>query len=148
MSLVLCVASLLITRCTSRSSGDVGFDLVEELPELGGAMLGVAPANDRAGGDVEGGEQGRRAVAGVVVRAPLNLSRAHWQKRLASIQRLDLRLLVHAQQAQSPLRRRQVEADDVVNLLDEQRIGGQLEVSVRWGCKPKARQIRWMADGA
>jgi hypothetical protein len=33
--------------------GDGGFDLVEELAELAGAMAGVAFADDGAGGDVE-----------------------------------------------------------------------------------------------
>ena len=35
----------------------VGLDLVEELPELAGTVLGVAAADDRTGGDVERGEQ-------------------------------------------------------------------------------------------
>ena len=57
-----------------------------------------------AGGDVEGGEQVGRAVALVVVRAPLGLARTHRQHRLRAVERLDLGLLVDAED-QRPLRR-------------------------------------------
>ena len=36
--------------------GDVGFDPIEELAELGGAVPSVALADDTAGGDVQRGE--------------------------------------------------------------------------------------------
>ena len=65
-------------------------------------------------------------MALVVVGAPLDLARAHRQQRLRAVQRLDLRLLVHAQH-QRALGRAHVEADDVAHLLDEQRVVRQLE---------------------
>ena len=66
-------------------AGDAGFNLIEEFPELARTMLGVAAADDRAGRDVEGSEEGRRAVTGVVMSLPLDLARAHRQEWLASI---------------------------------------------------------------
>jgi hypothetical protein len=62
----------------------------------------------------------------VVVRPPLNLARAHWQQRLSAIQCLDLRLLIDAEY-QGTVWRVEVEADDIANLVDEQRIGRRLE---------------------
>jgi len=57
---------------------------------------------------------------------PLGLPRPHRQQRLGTIQRLDLRFLIDAED-QRTIRRVEVKADDVADLLDEQRIGGQLE---------------------
>src|SRR5215210_7703626 len=72
-------------------------DLVEEAPELGRAMARIAAADDRSGRDVECREQRGRAVTGVVMRAPLDLAGPHRQDRLASVEGLDLALLVDAQ---------------------------------------------------
>jgi hypothetical protein len=55
------------------------------------------------------------------VGAPLDLAGAHWQHRLGAIERLDLALLVDADDDRF-LRRVDVEADDVAHLLDELRI--------------------------
>jgi hypothetical protein len=52
-----------------------------------------------------------------------------------------LGLLVDAEH-DGALGRVEIEPDDVVDLLDEQRILGQLKVSWRCGCRPNARQIR------
>ena len=67
-----------------------GLDLVEELPELAGAVLRVATADHRAGGDVQRREERGGAVPGVVVGAPLRLARPHRQQRLGAVERLDL----------------------------------------------------------
>ena len=72
-------------------------DLFEEFVAFGGAMAREALANHAAGGDVEAGEERSRAVAGVVVAAPRRLAGAHRQHQLAAVERLDLRLLVDAQ---------------------------------------------------
>ena len=77
----------------------------------------------------------------VVVRVPLGLAGAHGQQRLGSVERLDLRLLVDAKH-QGPVGRIEVETDDVADLLHEQRIGRQLNVSERCGCSEKALQMR------
>jgi hypothetical protein len=105
---------------------DVGLDLVEELAELARAVLRVATADHRAGGDVEGGEERGGAMARVVMAALLHLAGPHRQQLLGAVERLDLGFLVHTQH-QRPVRRAQVEPDDVAHLLDEQRIVRQLE---------------------
>ena len=51
-------------------AGDGCFDLVEEIAELAGAVARIALADDGAGGDVERGEQRRRAMALIVVASP------------------------------------------------------------------------------
>ena len=79
-----------------------------------------------AGQHVQRGEQGRGAVALVVVghrAGPAGLDR---QRRLGAIQRLDLALLVHAQHDRV-LRRVQIQADDVDELLLKPRVVRELE---------------------
>ena len=77
-------------------------------------------------GDVQGGEQRRRAVPDVVVGVAFGVAEAHRQRRLGAIERLNLRLLVHAQDHRV-VGRVEVQPDDVAHFLDEERIGGQLE---------------------
>jgi hypothetical protein len=105
---------------------DVAFDLTQEGEKLAAAMAGIATPDDLAGGGVESGEQAEGSVARVVVGAPLDLSRAHGQQRLGPVQRLDLALLVDAQN-QGALRRGQIKPDDVAHLVDKQWVGGKLE---------------------
>jgi hypothetical protein len=50
-------------------------DLLQERQELGVAVPGVAGVGHLAGGDLQGGEQRGRAVAEVVVGAPLDPAR-------------------------------------------------------------------------
>ena len=102
------------------------FNLVQEAAELARAMARVAPANDAARGGVKGSKERSRAVAGAVVRAPFDLAGPQRQQRLASIEHLDLALLVDAQH-ESAGRRCHGEADDVADLGDEIRIGRELE---------------------
>ena len=99
-----------------------GFDLIEKLAELFGAMAPITLADDPAGCDVEGGKQRCGAVALVVVTTTRRLARSHGQHGLAAVQRLDLRLLIDTQY-DGPLGRGYVEADDVANLGDEVGIG-------------------------
>lgn len=74
-----------------------GFDLIEKLAELFGAMAPVTLANDPAGCDVQGGKQRCGAMALVVVTTARRLARSHGQHGLAAVQRLDLRLLIDTQ---------------------------------------------------
>ena len=62
----------------------------------------------------------------VVVRAPLDLARAHRQQRLGAVERLDLAFLVDAQD-QRPIRRGHVQPDHVAHLRDEVGVGRELE---------------------
>ena len=62
----------------------------------------------------------------VVVRAAFDLAGAHRQHGLRAIQRLNLRFLIDTEH-DGMRRRMHVQADDVPHLVDEQRIGRQLE---------------------
>src|SRR5215510_12648384 len=113
---------------------DIAFDLIEELAELlrpvtrhagsdHGACLHLRLGRD--GGD-EAGEERGRAMAVVVMGAPLDLSGTHRQQWLCSIKSLDLALFVDADN-QRLFWRIEIEADDVPHLLDELRIGREFK---------------------
>ena len=65
-------------------------------------------------------------MAFVVVRAALQLPRPQRQQWLRAVQRLNLALLIHAEH-QRVIGRVHIQAHDVAHLLDQQRIGRQLE---------------------
>ena len=77
--------------------------------------------------------------------APLGHAGQHRQDRLGPVQRLDLRLLVHAQH-QRPLRWVQVQPDDVTDLVDDLGSLYSLKVSVSCGLRRNAFQIRTTVD--
>ena len=101
-------------------------DLAEELAEFDRTVTLVAAADDLAGSNVQSGEQRGRAVTLVVMTTPLDLTGAHRQQRLGSVECLDLRFLVDAQH-QGSVGWVEVEPDNVAHLIDEQRVRGQLE---------------------
>ena len=123
---------------------DTGLDAVEELAERDGSMPGMPVAENPPAWQVKSGEQGRGAVAQVIVDAPFGLSGTHGQKRLRTVQSLDLRLFIHAQH-QGLIRRIQIKPYHITHLLDEQRIAGKLKAFGPLRCKAKARQIRLTA---
>ena len=86
-------------------------------------MTGIAAPDDLAGGGVESSEQAEGSVKRIVVGAPLDLARAHRQKRLCSVQRLDVLALPVDPDDHRVLGRRQIRPDHTAHLLDEQRIG-------------------------
>ena len=96
---------------------------VEEADELLVAMALHAAADHLAVEHVERGEQGRRAVALVVVGHRAGLARLHRQARLRPVERLDLAFLVDREH-DGVRRRVDIEPDDVVEL------GG--EVGIAW----------------
>ena len=77
-------------------------DQLQEAQELLVAMACVAAPGDLAAGDVEGGEQRRRAMANVVVGAALHLAAAERQERLGAVECLDLTLLVDMARQRAP----------------------------------------------
>jgi hypothetical protein len=113
-------------------------DQVQEAPELLGAMPGSHVRDHLAGAEVEGGVEVGGAVADVVVGAALGHTRHQRQDRRRAVKGLDLGLLIDAQHHRS-IRRVQIQAHDVAHLLDELRIGRQLE---RLGL------VRFQAKGA
>ena len=97
------------------------------------AWLGLAPLQRSTGGKQKLGEtsrMGERTLrrlliigASAAVRWAMRKgsTRSHRQERLGSIERLYLALLIDAQHDRA-FRRRELEADDVPHLLDEQRV--------------------------
>ena len=71
----------------------VGLDVIEEPADVRGAVAPVALSDDVARGDVKGCEQRGRAMALVVMGAPLDLA---GQQRLGAVKHLNLGLFVHA----------------------------------------------------
>src|SRR5207249_7549597 len=106
--------------------GHGSLDGVEEFAKLHGAMAPMTPANHFPRFHVEGRKQRRRAVAHVVVRAPLDLPGSHRQQWLRAIERLDLGFFVDAKD-ERVLGRIQVEPDNVPDFVDEERIARELE---------------------
>jgi hypothetical protein len=75
---------------------DIGLDMAQKRQELLMTMTRLALRQDRAIEEVEGGKQRGRAMALIVVGDPLDIA-AHRQHGLGRLQRLDLALLVDAQ---------------------------------------------------
>ena len=134
--------------------GEVGrertVEAPQELQEFLMSMTPVALADDLAGQHIQRGEQRRRAVALVVVGHRTAAARLHRQARLRAVESLDLALLVHAQHHRL-LRRVQVQPHDVGQLLDERRVGRQLErldaVELQAVRVPDALDGRWAHAG-
>lgn len=101
-------------------------DGVEEVTELGAPRPSVRLVDDRAGLDVERGEEIARAVAGIVVGVALELAGVHRHDRHDRIAGGDLRFLVCGADERT-VRRVEVESDDVAYLLDELRILREFE---------------------
>ncbi len=76
---------------------DGRLDRVQELAKLSRAVALVNLTDDRAALGVQGGEECRRAVPGVVVAPALRLPGPHRQHRLGAVEGLDLGLLIDAE---------------------------------------------------
>ena len=108
--------------------GCVALNDPEEAQELLGPMPRQALADHLAGLHIQGGEQGRGAMALVVVRHGSGAALLHGQSWLRAIQRLDLALLVDAQH-QRLVGRVEVEDDHIGNLVGEFGIAGEFETA-------------------
>src|SRR5437868_10452995 len=97
---------------------DCLIEAVEELLELHRTVTTMGLADHYAGCGVERSEEGRGAMTFVIVSSLLRKARSHGQQRLSAVEGLNLGLLVDAQDHR-PLRRIQVETDDVADLFDE-----------------------------
>ncbi len=101
-------------------------DLAQEAQELLVPVARSALGHHLPGGHVQRSKQGGGAVADVVMRHALHVAQSHGQQRLSAVQGLDLRLLVDAEHHRL-VRRVQVQADDVPDLLDQEGVGGEFE---------------------
>lgn len=126
---------------------DLPFDLVEKAHGFLLPMLSLALADDPAGGNLQRCEQGRCAVPIIIVGAAFGLAGPPGQDRLAAIQRLDLALLVHAEDdGPRPLWWMEVAADDVSRTFSTKNGSVEsLKFSCQCGLRPKACQLRTMA---
>jgi hypothetical protein len=106
--------------------GHGGIDQVEEAAELLRPMARRHFGEHLSGCDIERGVEVGGAVADVVVALPRRHPRHQRQHRRRTVERLDLRLLVHTEHDRR-LGRVEIEPDDVSDLVDELRIRGQLE---------------------
>ena len=102
------------------------FDEVQKPAKLSAAMPTKTPADDGARLGIERGEQRRCAIANVVVRSTLDLPRPHRQQGRRPVEGLDLALLIDAEHERA-IRGIQIQAHNVADLLDEQRVFRQLE---------------------
>ena len=98
----------------------------EESEELLMPMLEIAFTQHSAGGDIEGGEEARDAVADVVVGTPLRQTGVHGQHGLSSIEGLDLAFLIDTEN-EGLVRGIQIEATYVPGFFHKERIGGEFE---------------------
>jgi hypothetical protein len=120
---------------------DLRLDGVEEPDELLMPVALHAATDDLALEHVEGGEQGGRAVALVVVGHGPSAALLQWKARLGAVQSLDLGLLVDRQD-DGVGRRVDVEADDVSDLGGDCGSLESLNWRTRCGCRPCERQMR------
>jgi hypothetical protein len=107
----------------------------QEAQELLMAVAFHALPDHRTAGDIERGKQGSGAMALVVVRHGAGSALFHRQPWLSTVERLDLALLVDTQHEGS-VRRAEVEADDILHLLDEPLVVRQLEPAREMGLQP------------
>ena len=104
-------------------------------------MAAMKLANHRPGLDIKRREQVDGPVARVIRSAAPGLTGAHRQQWLTAIERLNLRLLINAQD-QRLVRRIQLQTDDIAHLSMNSGSLESLKPSTRCGWRPKARQIR------
>ena len=102
-------------------------DGIEKADELLVPVSLHVAADDGAVEDVEGGEQRGCAVAFVVVGHRSGAARLHRQTRLGAVERWDLALLIDREDDGMGWRV-DIEADDVAQLVDKLRVGGELEL--------------------
>src|SRR5436190_3247652 len=102
---------------------------VDELKELEPFLMAMpilALPNQLAVGHIERRKQGRGAVADIIMRHGSGASFLERQSRLRAIERLDLALLIAAENDRM-LGRIQIEADHILELLHELRVVGDFE---------------------
>ena len=126
-------------------SRHIGLDVPQEGEEFLMTMAGFALGDDRAVEHVEGGEQGSRAMAMVVVGDTFDVAEPHRKHGLGTFEGLDLALLIDAKH-HCLVGRVEIKPDYVAQLLDEERIGGELEAA--GAVRLQTEQLEQAMDGA
>src|SRR3984957_13008258 len=109
------------------ASRNLDLDGIQETNELLMTMALHVATDDSAVEDVQRGEQGRGAVALVIVRHGAEPTLLQRQARLGAVEGLDLGLLVDRQH-DGVGRRIDIESDHIAQLGDELRIVRELEL--------------------
>jgi len=102
-------------------------DGIEETDELLVPVVLHVAADDGAVEHVESGEQRSRTVTFVIVGHCSGAAFLHRQAGLGSVERLNLAFLIDGED-DGMGRRIDIETDDVAQLVDELRVGGELEL--------------------
>ncbi|PNP96828.1 hypothetical protein A8G00_22825 [Sphingobium sp. SA916] len=105
---------------------DIHLNVLEETQKFLVSVTGAALSENLTVCDVERGKQGGGPVSDVIVRDAFEIAQTERQNGLGAFQRLNLRFLVNTQ-VDRVVRRIEIEPDDVFNLVDEQRVGRELE---------------------
>jgi len=136
--LVCCV--VIQDRMDDLAGGDITLQGIQEANEL---LMSVAlniAGEDRAGEDVESGEQRRRSVALVVMGHRAGAALFHGHTRLGPVERLHLALLIDGQD-DGVGRRADIKADDTDKLSANARSFESLNARQRCGARPCAFHI-------
>src|SRR6202163_910183 len=108
-------------------------------------MAGFALGDDRAVEHVESGEQWGGAVTLVVVGDTFDVAEPHRKHGLGAFEGLDLALLVDAKHYRL-VRWVEIKPDHVAQLLDEERIGRELEAA--GAVRLQTEELEQAMDGA
>ena len=115
-------------------------DLAQETEELLVPVPRFALSQNLSAGHVQSGEERRRPVALVIVSHSFHIPKPQRQHGLRTLEGLALALLVGAEH-QRVLRRIQVKPHHVAQLLDEERIGRELEALGPMRLKAKELEV-------
>ena len=138
---VLWVAALSRIRCTSSSAGTCSSISLQELLELDRAVAGVERPDHLAGDDLERGEEARWCRCACSRGSPAAAAPGSIGSVGAVLSSAWIWLFSSTQSTTRTLGRIEIKPDDVTDLVDKQRVLGQLPVSLtRWGANPNARQ--------
>ena len=123
--------------------GHAGVETVEELAELDRSMAATSLADHRARLDVQRCKQRRGAVSPIVVGASFGLAGLHRQQPRRAVKGLNLGLLVDAEH-HGMAGRIDIQANDVPDLFDQQRVRRQLEGLAPMGTQPESAPMQLM----
>lgn len=119
---------------------DAVIEVAQERQEFLVTMSWLALRDDRAACDIERSEQRGRSMAVVVMGDTFNVPESDRQERLGAFECLNLRLLVYAQH-ERVFGRIEIQPNNVPDLLDEERIGGEFEVTGSMRLDVEQREI-------
>src|SRR5207249_60835 len=111
-------------------------DLFQEREKLLVTVLGPAPSNDCAIGNIQSSKECCGPMSNVIMGNSFNIAQSHRQQGLRTIQGLNLGLFVNTQH-HGFVRRTQIQTDNVADFLDKERVRGELKILPPVRLKPK-----------